>query len=70
MDTFIIHFLICNIYITIMIVVLVVAKRLFKNVLSSRMHYNLWLFLTGLLALPLLPVQQNGALHKLFRFSS
>lgn len=70
MDNFIIHFLICNIYITIMIAILATTKRLFKNVLSSRMHYNLWLFLTGLLALPLLPIQQNDALHILFRFSS
>ncbi len=38
-----------------MIGILIIFKWLFKNILSSRMQYNLWFFLLGLLAVPFMP---------------
>lgn len=52
MAEFMIRFLICNIFISIMIGILLLAKHLLKNNLTSRMHYNLWFLLLGLLAVP------------------
>ena len=60
MAGFIIRFLICNIFISVIIVFLFVAKRIFKNSLTSRMQYRLWFLLPGLLAIPFLPVQPVG----------
>ena len=50
-----IRFLICNVFISGIIGILLIAKRIFKNNLSSRMQYNLWLLLLGLLAVPFMP---------------
>ena len=49
---FMIRFLICNIFISIMSGILLLAKHLLKNTLTSRMHYNSWFLLLGLLAVP------------------
>lgn len=57
MSTFIIHFLMCNIYISAIVIILSVTKRLFKNIFSSRMQYNLWFILLGLLVIPFLPIK-------------
>ena len=57
MAEFIIRFLICNIFISIMIGILLLIKHLLKEHLTSRMHYNLWFLLLGLLAVPFIPVQ-------------
>ena len=57
MADFMIRFLICNIFISIIIGILLLAKHLLKNNLTSRMHYNLWYLLLGLLAIPFLPVR-------------
>ena len=46
MANFMIRFLLCNVFI---------SKRIFKVNLSSRMQYNLWLLLLGLLAVPFIP---------------
>ena len=43
-----IRFLICNVFISGIIGILLIAKRIFKNNLSSRMQYNLWFLLLGL----------------------
>ena len=53
-------FLICNIFISGIIGILLIAKRIFKNNLSSRMQYNLWFLLLGLLTVPFMPVRLIG----------
>ncbi len=55
-----IRFLICNVYISGIIGILLIAKRIFKNYLSSRMQYNLWFLLLGLLAVPFIPFRLIG----------
>lgn len=60
MAVFMIRFFICSIFISGIIGILLLAKRIFKNILSSRMQYNLWFLLLGLLAVPFLPVQPIG----------
>ncbi len=57
MAEFMIQFFICNIFISIIIGILLLAKRLLKNRLTSRMQYNLWYLLLSLLAVPFIPVQ-------------
>ena len=57
MAEFIIRFLICNIFISIIIGILLLIKHLLKNKLTSRMQYNVWFLLFGLLAVPFMPVQ-------------
>ena len=55
MNAFMIQFLISNVFISMIIGILLAAKRLFKNSLSSRMQYNLWYPLLALLAVPFIP---------------
>lgn len=50
-----IRFLLCNVLISGIIGILLIAKWVFRNNLSSRMQYNLWLLLLGLLAVPFIP---------------
>lgn len=57
MAYFMIRFLMCNVFISGIIGILFIAKRIFKNVLSSRMQYNLWFLLLVLLAVPFIPSQ-------------
>ena len=52
MSDFMIPFLLCNVYISIIIGVLLAARHLLRNSLSSRMQYHLWFILLGLLAIP------------------
>lgn len=49
---FTIRFLICNLFISGIIVILLTVKRILKHNLSGRMQYNLWLLLLGFLAVP------------------
>lgn len=63
MAEFMIRFLICNIFISIIIGILLLAKHLLKNNLTNRIHYNLWFLLLGLLAIPFIPVQPIHFLH-------
>ena len=63
MADFMIRFFICNIFISGIIGILLTAKRIFKNNLSSRMQYNLWFLLLGLLAVPFIPFRLIGFLH-------
>ena len=60
MAVFMIHFLICNVFISGIIGILVTAKRIFKNSLSSRMQYDLWFMLLWLLAVPFIPLRLIG----------
>ena len=55
MANFMIRFLLCNVLISGIIGILLIAKWVFRNNLSSRMQYNLWLLLLGLLAVPFMP---------------
>lgn len=55
MANFMIRFFICNLFISGIIVIFFLVKQIFKNSLSSRMQYNLWFLLLGLLAVPLIP---------------
>lgn len=63
MAEFMIRFFICNIFISMVIGILVLAKRLLKNSLTSRTHYNLWFLLLGLLAVPFLPIKPGRMLQ-------
>ena len=47
MANFMIRFFICNVFISGIIGILLIVKRIFKNSLSSRMQYNLWFLLLG-----------------------
>lgn len=58
MAEFMIKFFICNIFISIIIAIFLLAKHLLKNYLTSRAQYNLWFFLLGLLIVPFIPVQK------------
>ena len=60
MADFMIRFLICNIVLGGIIGILLAAKQLFKNSLSSRMQYRLWFLLLGLLTVPFLPFPLTG----------
>ena len=60
MADFMIRFLICNVFISGIIGILLIAKRIFKGNLSSRMQYNLWFLLLGLLAVPFIPFRFIG----------
>ncbi len=55
MANFMIRFLICNIFISAIIGILLIVKWIFKKSLSSRMQYNLWFLLLGLLVVPFIP---------------
>lgn len=55
MADFGIRFFLCNIFICIIIGFLIIVKRVFKNYLTSRMQFNLWFLLLGILAVPFVP---------------
>lgn len=55
MADFMIRFLICNILLCGIIGFLLLVKHIFRNSLSSRMQYNLWFPMLGLLTVPFLP---------------
>ena len=55
MANFMIRFFLCNVFISGIVGILLIAKWVFRNNLSSRMQYNLWLLLLGLLAVPFMP---------------
>ena len=54
-----IHFLICNLFIGVIIILLFGLKRIFRNTLTGRTQYNLWFLLLALLAVPFLPVSSG-----------
>ena len=65
MTDFIIHFLICNLFIGVIILLLLGLKRLFRNTLTGRTQYNLWFLFLALLAVPFLPAP-SGQLFSFF----
>ena len=60
MTDFMIRFFLCNVFISGIILILLLSKRIFKNILSSRMQYNLWFLLLGLLMVPFIPFRLIG----------
>ena len=59
MADFMIRFLICNVFISGIIGILLIAKRIFKGNLSSRMQYNLWFLLSWVADISLYTVPFN-----------
>ena len=55
MADFMIRFFMCNVLISGIVGILLLARRIFKDNLSSRMQYHLWFLLLGLLAVPFIP---------------
>ena len=55
MADFGIRFFLCNIFICIIINFLIIVKQVFKKYLTSRMQFNLWFLLLGILAVPFVP---------------
>ena len=66
MSYFMIRFFISNVLISGIVVLLLIIKKILKNSLSSRMQYNLWFLLLGLLAVPFVPFR----LIRLLKLSS
>ena len=60
MAGFMIRFLLSNVFLGGIIGILLAAKCIFKNSLSGRMQYHLWLLLTGLFIVPFLPFRFTG----------
>ena len=60
MADFGIRFFICNILICAIIGILLMIKKVLKNHLTSRMQFNLWFLLLGLLAVPFIPIRPVG----------
>ena len=60
MAEFAMRFFIGNIYISGMIIMLVIFKRILRSSLTSRVQYHLWLLLLGLLAVPFIPFRLSG----------
>lgn len=57
MADFGIRFFFCNLFICVIIVIFLIAKRSLRNHLTSRMQFHLWYLLLGLLVVPFLPVR-------------
>lgn len=60
MADFMIRFLICNLFISVLVGILLAARHLLRNILSGRMQYHLWFLLLGLLTVPFLPPRPVG----------
>ena len=60
MTSIALHFMICNLFIALCILVITALKHLFKNHLSARIAYRLWYVLFIFMALPFIPVRLPG----------
>ena len=60
MTDFMIRFLLCNVFISGVIGMILTAKWVFRSSLSGRMQYHLWFLLLGLLVVPFLPFRLVG----------
>lgn len=56
-DSFGIHFFICNLVIAFIVIILCGARRLLSNYLSNRTRYHLWFIMLLLLTVPFLPIK-------------
>ena len=59
MSDFMIRFLICNLWISCIIGILLVVKKLFKKILTSRMQYNLWFLIIYIVVNPFCTIKAN-----------
>ncbi len=59
MTDFILYFLICNLWISAMILTLFAIRRLLKTRLTSRTQYHLWFLPLCLMAVPFIPVPSD-----------
>lgn len=57
MGNFMVQFVLCNLFLSLVTGTLLAAKRLLAKNLTSRTQYNLWFLLLGLLAAPFLPIR-------------
>ncbi len=57
MTSFTLHFILCNLFISLSILVVLGIKYLFRNYLSAQTGYRLWAVLLMLMALPFLPIR-------------
>ena len=55
LSQFIIRFLLCNLYLTAMLSLLLLVKHIFHAHLSARIQYNIWFPALGLMLVPFLP---------------
>ena len=69
MLNFEIHFLICNIFISVFIAVIIGLKPLLSKYISAPALYRLWFLLPGLMTVPFLPKSMFSVLQK-FSLSS
>lgn len=60
MTGFMIRFLFSNLIISGIIAALLFIKQLFKNNFTTRLQYNLWFLILGVLAIPFIPFQPMG----------
>lgn len=60
MADFGIRFFLCNILICAIVGLLLMIKQALRNHLTSRMQFNLWFLLLGLLAVPFIPIRPFG----------
>ena len=65
MPGFVMRFFLCNIFISAIIGIFLMIKRLLRKSLSSRMQYHLWFALLGLMAVPFLPCRPLGLMQVL-----
>lgn len=68
MADFMIQFLLCNLFISMIIGIFLLLKHLLKNILTRRTHYNLWFLLLLLLAVPFIPLQTFPFLQTFTQF--
>ncbi len=68
---FMIHFFMCSIFFSFIILVFLFLKSKCQNILSQRMQYNLWFFMLGLLTAPFLqlPANKFPSIFSLFSLS-
>lgn len=55
MADFMIRFLLCSLFLGVVICLFLAVKRICRNILTSSMQYHLWFLLLALLAVPFLP---------------
>ncbi len=70
MADFGIRFFLCNILTCAIIGLFLVVKRIFRNHLTSRMQFNLWFPLLGLLVIPFLPFRPIDSFQVLLWFDA
>lgn len=60
MTAFMMRFILCNLFLTGILAMFLLVRRLLNNTLSCRMRYNLWYLLPLILTVPFLPFRPAG----------